>query len=83
MTYPTLHMLIDGEQVPVGHRRLHAVLNPATGEELGHLPLADAADLDRALDAAQRGFRMWREAPMRSSAARNGPATDTRRDPKA
>ena len=62
MTYPALHMLIDGEQVPAGHRRTHGVLNPATGEILGHLPLADAADLDRALDAAKRGFRIWRDA---------------------
>jgi len=69
MTYPALHMLIDGEQVPVGHRRTHAVLNPATGEELGYLPLADAADLDRALDTAQRGFRMWRDASPQQRAA--------------
>ncbi|MEY4721844.1 MAG: hypothetical protein RIQ46_1569, partial [Pseudomonadota bacterium] len=30
---------------------------------LGELPLADAADLDRALDAAQRGFARWRKVP--------------------
>jgi succinate-semialdehyde dehydrogenase/glutarate-semialdehyde dehydrogenase len=62
-------MLIDGESVSVGQRRTHAVLNPATGEVLGHLPLADAADLDRALDAAQRGFRMWRDASPQQRAA--------------
>lgn len=62
MSYPTLHMLIDGEQVAPGHRRTHEVLNPATAEVLGQLPLADAADLDRALDAAKRGFRIWRDA---------------------
>jgi succinate-semialdehyde dehydrogenase/glutarate-semialdehyde dehydrogenase len=62
MTYPALHMLIDGEPISGGHRRTHAVLNPATGEVLGQLPLADAADLDRALDTAQRGFRIWRDA---------------------
>jgi succinate-semialdehyde dehydrogenase/glutarate-semialdehyde dehydrogenase len=69
MSYPQLHMLIDGEEVPVGHRRSHAVVNPATGETLGQLPLADAADLDRALLTAQRGFRMWREATPRQRAA--------------
>ena len=69
MTYPELHMIIDGEKIPVGHRRTHAVVNPATGATLGALPLADAADLDRALEAAQRGFRLWRDAPPQQRAA--------------
>ncbi len=69
MNYPELHMLIDGERIPVGGRRTHAVVNPATGEILGQLPLADAADLDRALQAAQRGFQLWRAASPRQRAA--------------
>jgi len=69
MSYPELHMLIAGERVPVGHRRTHAVVNPATGETLGQLPLADNRDLDRALQAAQRGFRLWRDAAPRERAA--------------
>ena len=60
--YPALRMQIDGEWVSAGQRRTHAVIDPATGETLGDLPLADAADLDRALDAANRGFRRWRQA---------------------
>jgi len=67
--YPQLHMLIDGEQVGVGSRRTHAVVNPATGEVIGQLPLADPADLDRALAAAQRGFKTWRNAPAAQRAA--------------
>ncbi len=67
--YPTLHMLIEGERVPVGARRTHAVVNPATGATLGALPLADAADLDRALHAAQRGARIWRDTPAQQRAA--------------
>ena len=67
--YPELHMIIDGEKVPVGHRRVHNVVNPATGAALGALPLADAADLDRALAAAQRGFRLWRDAAPAQRAA--------------
>jgi succinate-semialdehyde dehydrogenase/glutarate-semialdehyde dehydrogenase len=58
--YPELKMYIDGEWIGVGHRQAHKVVNPATGQVLGELPLADAADLDRALDAADRGFRLWR-----------------------
>jgi succinate-semialdehyde dehydrogenase / glutarate-semialdehyde dehydrogenase len=67
--YPTLHMIIDGEKIPVGHRRTHKVINPATEEVLGELPLADAADLDRALDTAQRGFKIWRESTALQRAA--------------
>jgi len=75
MSYPTLHMLIDGEQVVPGHRRTHEVLNPATGEVLGQLPLADAADLDRAVDAAKRGFRIWRNAsPQQRATVLSGAA---------
>ncbi len=69
MTYPTLHMLIDGEQVSGGNRRTHTVFNPATGEPLGELPLANAADLDRALAAAERGFNIWRDTPAQKRAA--------------
>ena len=67
--YPQLHMIIDGEKIPVGHRRTHKVINPATEEVLGELPLADAADLARALDAAQRGFRIWRDSTAQQRAA--------------
>ena len=75
MSYPTLHMLIDGERVAPGHRRTHDVLNPATAEVLGQLPLADAADLDRALDAAKRGFRIWRDAsPQQRATVLSGAA---------
>ena len=61
--YPELAMHIDGEWVGVGRRRVHHVLNPATGAVLGDLPLADAADLDRALEAAANGFKLWRATP--------------------
>jgi succinate-semialdehyde dehydrogenase / glutarate-semialdehyde dehydrogenase len=67
--YPQLHMIIDGEKIPAGHRRTHKVINPATEEVLGELPLADAADLDRALETAQRGFRIWRDSTAQQRAA--------------
>jgi succinate-semialdehyde dehydrogenase / glutarate-semialdehyde dehydrogenase len=68
-TYPTLHMLIDGERVSGAGRRTHTVVNPATGAALGELPLADPADLDRALETAAKGFRIWRDAPAQQRAA--------------
>lgn len=61
-TYPDLYMIIDGERVAAGDRRTFTVRNPATGDALGDLPLANGDDLDRALDAAQRGFRIWRDS---------------------
>lgn len=69
MTYPSLHMIIDGERISGGGRRTHKVVNPATAETLAELPLADAADLDRALETAQRGFRLWRDSTPQQRAA--------------
>ena len=63
-------MIIDGEKVSGGGRRTFDVVNPVTGETIGELPLAEAADLDRALEAAERGFAIWRNAPARRSAPR-------------
>jgi succinate-semialdehyde dehydrogenase / glutarate-semialdehyde dehydrogenase len=60
--YPELKLYIDGEWVGAESRRLHRVINPATGGTLAELPLADASDLDRALQAAERGFRLWKRA---------------------
>ena len=60
--YPELKLHIDGEWIGAGQRRLHRVVNPATGATLGELPLVDAADLERALQAAERGFRLWKRA---------------------
>ena len=75
MAYPDLYLHIDGERVSHGDRATFPVLNPATGELLGELPLADAADLDRALDAAARGFRAWRDSsPQTRASVLNGAA---------
>ena len=60
--YSELKLHIDGEWLNAGHRRVQRVVNPATGGTLGELPLADAADLNRALQAAERGFRLWKRS---------------------
>ena len=60
--YPELKLHIAGEWISAGKRRVQPVVNPATGATLGGLPLADAADLDRALAAADKGFQVWRRA---------------------
>ena len=61
-SYPELKLHIDGEWLGAGTRRTHRVINPANGATLGELPLADAADLDRALQAAERGYRLWKRS---------------------
>lgn len=53
--------LIGGEWVRPRGERTIAVVNPATEAEIGHLPLAGKAELDRALEAAEAGFRLWRK----------------------
>jgi succinate-semialdehyde dehydrogenase/glutarate-semialdehyde dehydrogenase len=67
--YPSLHMIIDGEKVSGGGRRTFDVVNPVTGETLAELPLADPADLDRALDVAKKGFAIWRHSTPQERAS--------------
>lgn len=69
MAYPDLYLMIDGQRLSGGGRRTHVVVNPATGAALAELPLADAADLDAALAAAQRGFHRWRDSTPQERAA--------------
>ncbi len=55
--YPELKLFIAGEWRSA--RRDMPVVNPATEEELGRLPCAGISDLDDALEAAEKGFRIW------------------------
>ena len=60
MSYPDLYLLIDGQRLGAAGRRTQPVINPATEEVLGELPLAGPADLDRALEAARKAWPVWR-----------------------
>ncbi len=64
--YPDLNLFI------AGHWRKSdtdmPVLNPATEEELGRLPCASAQDLNDAVDAAVKGFDIWRKTAPRDRA---------------
>ncbi len=59
--YPDVNLFIDGAWTPSASGKTLEVLNPATGEPLGRLAHAGIADLDRALEAAQKGFDIWRK----------------------
>jgi succinate-semialdehyde dehydrogenase / glutarate-semialdehyde dehydrogenase len=64
-SYTDLSLLIGGEWVSGKQRRCQLVINPATGEAIGELPHASASDLDRALEAAERSFPIWRSMSPR------------------
>ena len=58
--YSTLQLYIDGRWRDGESRATKPVLNPATGEVIAQLPMATPADLDEAIEAARRGFEVWR-----------------------
>ncbi|KQS04115.1 NAD-dependent succinate-semialdehyde dehydrogenase [Sphingomonas sp. Leaf357] len=64
-----LGLYIDGSWLTGEGRDTQDVRNPATGAVQAALPLATAADLDAALDAAQRGFLLWRATAPEARAA--------------
>src|SRR5258705_8873936 len=58
--YSDLALYIDGKWMNGGGRKGEDVINPATEKPLAHLPHASKADLDEALEAAKKGFTLWR-----------------------
>lgn len=59
--YPEVQLFIDGAWGKGASGKSQPVLNPATGEEIGKVAHADKADLDRALAAADKGFKEWKK----------------------
>jgi acyl-CoA reductase-like NAD-dependent aldehyde dehydrogenase len=53
-TYESI--FVNGEWVGTREGRRDPVYEPATGEVLAEVPSADAADVDRAVDAAAAAF---------------------------
>ena len=58
--YPTVDLHVAGQWRGARSGATMPVLNPATEEEIGTLPVAATEDLDEALAAAERGFKLWR-----------------------
>ncbi len=58
-SYPEVQLHIDGVWGPGASGKSEDVLNPATGQPVGKCPHADKSDLDRALAAADKGFKEW------------------------
>ncbi|MEH2509043.1 succinate-semialdehyde dehydrogenase/glutarate-semialdehyde dehydrogenase [Nitrobacteraceae bacterium AZCC 1564] len=60
MSYQDVQLHIDGKWRGSSSGKTISVLNPATEEKIGTVAHADKADLDEALAAAAKGFKVWR-----------------------
>ena len=58
--YTDLKLFIGGQWRDGSEGKNEDVVNPATGKVLGKLPHASKADLDAALAAADKGFKVWK-----------------------
>lgn len=58
--YPDVRMFIGSEWCDAVSRETLDIHDPATGEKIGTVPRATRQDLDRALRAAEDGFKVWR-----------------------
>jgi succinate-semialdehyde dehydrogenase/glutarate-semialdehyde dehydrogenase len=61
MGYVDTQLFINGQWQQPAEGRTLPVVNPATGKEIGRVAHAGRPDLDRALEAAQKGFEVWRD----------------------
>ncbi len=65
MSYTNTQLFIDNQWQDSADGRTLAVINPATGQEIGRVAHAGRIDLDRALAATAKGFAVWRDmAPV-------------------
>jgi len=62
MARPEAHNVIGGEQSGAIDGRTTEVIDPTTGEAYASAPLSGSADVERALEAAEKGFSVWRDA---------------------
>jgi malonate-semialdehyde dehydrogenase (acetylating)/methylmalonate-semialdehyde dehydrogenase len=60
---PSIHNLIGGKWIDSTGAAGIELKNPATGEPLGQSPAGSAADVDAAVQAAQKAFVSWRSVP--------------------
>ena len=59
--YPNTQLFINGEWCNAASGKTLPVVNPATGQTIGTVAHAEKADLDRALEAADKGFKAWKK----------------------
>jgi succinate-semialdehyde dehydrogenase / glutarate-semialdehyde dehydrogenase len=61
MSYTSLEHYIDGAWVKPTGSKSQEVMNPAKNTPLGELGFASKGDLDKALAAADKGFKTWKK----------------------
>jgi len=61
MGYTDTQLFINGKWQPPAEGKTLPVVNPATGNEIGRVAHAGRPDLERAVEAAQKGFEVWRD----------------------
>ena len=59
--YTDVKLFINGEWTAGSLGKSEPIVNPATGQVLARLAHAGPADLDEALHAADKGFKLWRK----------------------
>ena len=59
--YQDVSLFIDGSWGKASGGKVTPVVNPATGDQIGTFAHANKADLERAVQAAQKGFQTWRK----------------------
>ena len=62
-TLQSVPLWIDGKHKPASSTRAGDITNPATGQVTKRVPFCNAADIDAAVQAAQRAFPAWRDTP--------------------
>ena len=63
MSTANIDHAIGGQRVPGSSGRTQDVFNPATGAVTGRVALANRAEVDRAVAAAQAAFPAWADTP--------------------
>jgi malonate-semialdehyde dehydrogenase (acetylating)/methylmalonate-semialdehyde dehydrogenase len=63
--YPTLQNFINGVFVPSTGSRSLPVVSPIDGAALSTVPMSNAADLNAAVQAAQKAFPSWSKKPIK------------------
>lgn len=83
-THPDTRLFINGAWCNSSDGNRLGVVDPATGDIVGHVGSAAIADLDAALEAASAGFDVWKATPaiersgiMRQAAAKLRESAET------
>ena len=58
----TLQNFINGQKVTSSSDKTQDLINPATGEVFAKAPVSNAADVDKAMKAAEKAFEVWKES---------------------